>query len=470
MKCDVCGNIIIMDAGGKMASCVSCGMKHSIERVLEKQNKKDNKRSVISEKEKEEIQLIQKLLKENGYDEMNSSFGLEEAKEYAMNLLLSDVDAYAVKRGDFGIQSDDFIIFSEHHLKQMKELLMKYKKENCKTSVFMCLQEMLKLDDYWIAVAGMNQIIVEIGGIEQKKAVEILEELGTLLGNSLSLLDKNQKVIETYCHKTDNFGKNGSISLEKEAESISDEKDFVYSTDNEEEIEMNLIKEYVGKASAIVLPKTESMGKLYEAQPFFKYPEYVKKVIFNENVNFIGNGAFMGCTNLEEIHIPEHVIFLGYSLNPKDLGYSSVFSGCDKLKKVVFDADSLNGDIESRDGLFKGCISLKEVQLSNHMHSIDRSMFEGCTSLEEIALPDSVTVIAQNAFKGCTNLKRVVFSHPVAIHPSAFEGTGFNPPQMYVKKNKTNKCPVCDGKINMWGQCKKCRRFVHYPGGKKEWE
>ena len=36
IKCDLCGGELLMDAGGQTASCVDCGMKHSLERLREK--------------------------------------------------------------------------------------------------------------------------------------------------------------------------------------------------------------------------------------------------------------------------------------------------------------------------------------------------------------------------------------------------------------------------------------------------
>ncbi len=35
MQCDVCGGPLAIDAGGRSATCKSCGMEHSIERVRE---------------------------------------------------------------------------------------------------------------------------------------------------------------------------------------------------------------------------------------------------------------------------------------------------------------------------------------------------------------------------------------------------------------------------------------------------
>lgn len=36
LTCDVCGGTLVIDAGGKTATCQFCGMQHSVERVREK--------------------------------------------------------------------------------------------------------------------------------------------------------------------------------------------------------------------------------------------------------------------------------------------------------------------------------------------------------------------------------------------------------------------------------------------------
>ena len=181
------------------------------------------------------ISLIHQLINENGYEELDSHLNLEETKEAAMNLLCSESAAYAVLIEDYGIQADDFMILSEEKLKKAKELLLKYKHKPWKASVTVLIHETLKLNDTWVAAAGINQILYEFGGIKKEKAIEVMKELGELLCLPISLLDKNQQLITSYSPE--------EIMSAMDLETFSEEKDFVYSTDNDEEKEMKLIKE-----------------------------------------------------------------------------------------------------------------------------------------------------------------------------------------------------------------------------------
>ena len=49
IKCDLCGGELLMDAGGQTASCIDCGMKHSVERVREKLATHEAKEPSVSE-------------------------------------------------------------------------------------------------------------------------------------------------------------------------------------------------------------------------------------------------------------------------------------------------------------------------------------------------------------------------------------------------------------------------------------
>lgn len=51
IKCDLCGGELQMDVGGQTASCVDCGMKHSLERLREKLAEAEAKKPSASEKE-----------------------------------------------------------------------------------------------------------------------------------------------------------------------------------------------------------------------------------------------------------------------------------------------------------------------------------------------------------------------------------------------------------------------------------
>jgi len=54
---------------------------------------------------------------------------------------------------------------------------------------------------------------------------------------------------------------------------------------------------------------------------------------------------------------------------------------------------------------FRGCESLKSIELPENLDYIADGAFENCTGLVDFVLPESVTVIGNFAFKGCSSLK-----------------------------------------------------------------
>lgn len=58
---------------------------------------------------------------------------------------------------------------------------------------------------------------------------------------------------------------------------------------------------------------------------------------------------------------------------------------------------------------FKGCTSLKTIEIPDSVTSIGYEAFANCKSLESIHLPDGVTNIGDLAFARCFALKDVNF-------------------------------------------------------------
>jgi len=89
-------------------------------------------------------------------------------------------------------------------------------------------------------------------------------------------------------------------------------------------------------------------------------------------VTSIGERAFVECTSLTRITIPNSVTSIG-------------------------------------DSAFIDCTSLTGVTIPNSVTSIGDGAFVGCTGLTGITIPDSVTSIGSSAFIGCTSLISVTF-------------------------------------------------------------
>ena len=96
------------------------------------------------------------------------------------------------------------------------------------------------------------------------------------------------------------------------------------------------------------------------------------------------------------------------------------FNSCISTIKNVIISDSVHSIPEQ---LFYGCTSLESLTIGNSVTSIGDSAFYGCTALTSIVIPDSVTHIWRNAFRGCTSITSIDIPNSVIyIYDYAFEG------------------------------------------------
>ena len=135
---------------------------------------------------------------------------------------------------------------------------------------------------------------------------------------------------------------------------------------------------------------------------------------FNELQYFTGlteipRQAFMSCSNLTSVVIPDNITQIGYS----------AFDDCYALASI-----NLPSTITNIDGAaFSDCRSLTSITLPEGIPSIGDWFFDNCTGLTEIVIPSSVTSIGQNAFSGCSGLTSVTIPESVTtIGESAFQG------------------------------------------------
>ena len=138
-----------------------------------------------------------------------------------------------------------------------------------------------------------------------------------------------------------------------------------------------------------------------------------ESVTFNDNsysVSGIDYYAFLGCSELESVTVPEGVTNLGYGS----------FAGCIGLTSVVLPS----GVRIIPDAIFYGCIRLDKIIIPEEVDTIGHSAFYECTGLTEIVIPSGVEVIDEYAFAYCVGLKRVVIEGNPYIAPTAFLGCG----------------------------------------------
>ena len=104
-----------------------------------------------------------------------------------------------------------------------------------------------------------------------------------------------------------------------------------------------------------------------------------------ETLRTIGTCAFYGCSNLDGVTLPSSLTAIG----------TSAFAECTALTSVAIPSGVKTVDMET----FKNCKSLTEVSIQGKVTEIGRGAFEDCTNLESISLPESVIKIGNYAFK-----------------------------------------------------------------------
>lgn len=117
----------------------------------------------------------------------------------------------------------------------------------------------------------------------------------------------------------------------------------------------------------------------------------LKKVILPESIRRIGERAFDGCSNLEEIEIPD-----GVRVIPK-----MCFFECIHLRRVRLPQHLTC--IEER--AFSACENLQCITFPDSLERIDHLAFNGCRSIKGLELPERTTAISTTAFHGTMNLK-----------------------------------------------------------------
>jgi hypothetical protein len=153
--------------------------------------------------------------------------------------------------------------------------------------------------------------------------------------------------------------------------------------------------------------------------------------ISNLTVTTIGDEAFIDCTSLTNVTIPNSVTSIGddafcfcYSLtnviipdSVTNLGVF-VFYQCYSLTSVTIG----NGVTSIGDEVFCSCSSLTNVTFGTNVTSIADGAFFLCTNLISITIPNSVTNIGGQAFYQCYNLTSVTMSTNVtSLGYSAFQ-------------------------------------------------
>ncbi|MBR2585415.1 MAG: leucine-rich repeat domain-containing protein [Thermoguttaceae bacterium] len=165
-------------------------------------------------------------------------------------------------------------------------------------------------------------------------------------------------------------------------------------------------------------------GVLYskDGTKLIRFPPASKKSTFQvpDCVSSIENGAFWGCTSLNNINV-----------SPNNLSYNSidgVLYSKDGTELILFPPGSKKNTFQVPNSVtsigewaFSGCIHLIKLTIPDSVSSIENGAFAGCTHLTTIMIPDSVTSIGNKAFDGCESLTKLTIPNSVtSIGDEAF--------------------------------------------------
>ena len=127
----------------------------------------------------------------------------------------------------------------------------------------------------------------------------------------------------------------------------------------------------------------------------------------------IGNSAFVVCSSLTSIEIPNSVTSIGIS----------AFEGCSCLTSIEIP----NSVTSIGNSAFKGCSSLTSIKLSNNLTTLPYGLFYGCENLSSLTIPGKIESIeftesyrfGPETFYNCYKLKtlRLEYYSTYALQP-----------------------------------------------------
>ena len=132
-------------------------------------------------------------------------------------------------------------------------------------------------------------------------------------------------------------------------------------------------------------------------------------LLFDNEVNTIGDNAFDGYTNISTITLPDSVTTIG----------NYAFFDCENMEEIII-PDSV---VSIGTHAFCNCAKLSKLPLNNTIKYINEYVFSVCLELEDIKIPDNIEIIEECAFIGCSNLKTITLGNGLkGIKSYTFEG------------------------------------------------
>ncbi len=128
-------------------------------------------------------------------------------------------------------------------------------------------------------------------------------------------------------------------------------------------------------------------------------------------VTFIPAYAFYNCTGLTSVTLSDSVTEVGeYAFNGCPIENAVIPAiACRSVNNSALKTVTITSGNEIGENAFLNCTRLSSITIPESVTNIGKKAFNGCTSLTGITLPYSITNIAESAFYYCENLKTVSY-------------------------------------------------------------
>ena len=185
-----------------------------------------------------------------------------------------------------------------------------------------------------------------------------------------------------------------------------------------------------GTSVTVTYQFNSSLSNYYSLSGAITIPATVTDSGTTYSVTSIGGDAFLYCSGLTSVTIPNSVTSICYDAFGSCTGLTSVtipnsvtsigiraFSGCSGLTSVTIPNSVTTIDFAA----FNSCRGLTSVTIGNSVKAIGDYAFAVCSGLTSVDIPNSVTTIGSNAFSGCSGLTSVTIPNSVtSIGSEAF--------------------------------------------------
>ena len=200
-------------------------------------------------------------------------------------------------------------------------------------------------------------------------------------------------------------------------------------------------------------------GTLYTINvPFWSNRDSITKIVIDPS--FVDGRPdtvetlFQGMRNLENI------VNIQY-LNTSNIAYmNGMFRGCSSLKEIDISNFDFSNTI-SMSSMFENCSSLMNVKLPNQLKCIGEKMFRNCSRLSSIYLPNRIDSISASAFSGCYDLKSVTVAFRVPPTISKYTFSYRANATLYVPNGSKEAFEAAD----YWKEFKSIEEYEYYEPG-----